>query len=197
MARPKGAEAAGRLAVRVDRRSLLRLVAGFAVGLAVWLVFAAPYERSMALAAEALLRTFERPPVTRLDASRGEIIVDRADFPEASPRPGLPAGDLHFNFVLLCALFAMAPRPLSSGNFGRFWAAAALLWVVHVLALVVQVESVYATRLGPWSDAHYGAVARNLWAGGFHFYQIAGRFAAPFALWWALGRPQEPPQHNP
>jgi hypothetical protein len=91
----------------------------------------------------------------------------------------------------------MAPRPLSSGNFGRFWAAAALLWVVHVLALVVQVESVYATRLGPWSDAHYGAVARNLWAGGFHFYQIAGRFAAPFALWWALGRPQEPPQHNP
>jgi hypothetical protein len=186
MARPRGAEAAGRLAIRVDRRSLLRLAAGFAAGLVVWLVFAAPYERSMAAASEALLRAFENPPVTRLEASRGEIIVDRADFPEASPRPGLPAGDLHFNFVLLCALFAMTPRPLSPGNFGRFWAAAALLWVVHVLALVVQIESVYATRLGPWSEAHYGAVARNLWGGGFHFYLIAGRFAAPFALWWAL-----------
>ena len=81
--------------------------------------FAAPYERSMAAASEALLRAFESPPVTRLEASRGEIIVDRADFPEASPRPGLPAGDLHFNFVLLCALFAMTPRPLSPGNFGR------------------------------------------------------------------------------
>ena len=41
-----------------------------------------------------------------------------------------------------------------------------------------------------WSDAHYGPVARNIWAGGFHFYQIAGRFAAPFTLWWLLERPE-------
>ena len=66
--------------------------------------------------------------------------------------------------------------------------AAALLWVVHVAALVFQVESVYATRLGPWSAEHYGPIARNVWAAGFHFYQILGRFAAPFVLWWALGR---------
>jgi len=194
MARAKDAERSPRLGIRVDRRSLLRLAAGFGVGLAVWFAFAAPYERSMAAAGQVLLRAFEKPPVTRLEASGGEIIVDRSDFPEASPRPGLPAGDLHFNFVLLCALFALTPRPLSPGHFGRFWAAAALLWVVHVAALAVQVESVYATRLGPWSEAHYGPLARNLWAGAFHFYLIAGRFAAPFALWWALGRPQAPPE---
>jgi len=193
MARPGGPEASGRLAIRVDRRSILRLGGGFVAGLAVWFAFAAPYERSMAAAAQAVLRVFEKPPVTRLEASGGEIIVDRSDFPETSPRPGLPAGDLHFNFVLLCALFAMTPRPLSPSNFGRFWIAAAILWIVQVLALVVQVESVYATRLGPWSEAHYGPVARNLWAGGFHFYLIAGRFAAPFVLWWAVGRPQAPP----
>ena len=56
-----------------------------------------------------------------------------------------------------------------------------------------KIEALYATRLGPWSEAHYGAVARNFWAGGFHFYQVAGRFAAPFVLWWTLekdhGRP--------
>jgi hypothetical protein len=116
--------------------------------------------------------------------------VDRSDFPPSSARPGLPAPDLHFNFVLLCALFAMSPRPLSPKRFGRFWVAAAALWAVHVVALVFQIESLYATRLGPWSQAHYGVVARNFWAGGFHFYQIAGRFAAPFALWWGLGRPK-------
>jgi hypothetical protein len=27
-------------------------------------------------------------------------------------------------------------------------------------------------------------MASNFWATGWHFYLIAGRFAAPFALWW-------------
>jgi hypothetical protein len=72
-----------------------------------------------------------------------------------------------------------------------------MLWAVHVAALVFQVESVYATRLGPWSEAHYGSVARNLWAGGFHFYQIAGRFAVPFVLWWWFGRPTVDPPAPP
>ena len=66
-----------------------------------------------------------------------------------------------------------------------------LLALVHVLAVVFQVEGLYATRLGEWSSAHYGAFARNFWAGGFHFYLVAVRFAAPFALWWALGRNEE------
>jgi hypothetical protein len=143
----------------------------------------------VAIGAEILLRTFESPAVTRLAASDGEIRVDRSDFPPGSPRPGLPAADLHFNFVLLVALFALAPHPLRPRPFLRLWAAAGVLWVVHVVALVFQVESVYATSLGPWSEAHYGAVGRNFWAGGFHFYQIAGRFAIPFVLWWWFGRP--------
>jgi len=172
---------------RLDGRTAARLIAGFAAGLAFWLAFAAPYEKTVAAAATFLLRAFERPAVTSLAAPGGEIRVDRADFPPASPRPGLPTADLHFNFVLLATLFALAPHPLEPRRFGRFWLAAACLWGIHVLALVFQVESIYATRLGEWSQAHYGALARNLWAGGFHFYQIAGRFAAPFALWWAFG----------
>jgi hypothetical protein len=27
-----------------------------------------------------------------------------------------------------------------------------------------------------------------VWAAGWHFYLIAGRFAAPFALWWSFGK---------
>jgi hypothetical protein len=190
MARARGADGARAVPFRLDGPALLRLVLGFAAGLFIWFAFAAPYERSLALAAGLLLRTFESPAVTTLSSSPGEIQVDRADFPPDSPRPGIPAGDLHFNIVLVCALFALARHPLSARNVGRFWLAAALLWGVHVAALVFQVEALYATRLGPWSEAHYGGLTRNFWAAGFHFYQIAGRFAVPFVLWWGLGRPE-------
>jgi hypothetical protein len=175
--------------IRLDAAAALRVTAAFAAGLVIWFAFAAPYERTLATAAELAISAFERPAATTLVASGGEIRVERSDFPPDSPRPGLPAADLHFNFALLAALFALPPHPLRLQNFARFWAAAALLWAVHVAALVFEVESVYATRLGPWSAEHYGAVARNVWAAGFHFYLILGRFAAPFVLWWMLGRP--------
>jgi hypothetical protein len=135
-----------------------------------------------------LTNVFESPDVTRLSAGNGEFLLDRRDFPPGSARPGLPAPDIHFNFVLLAALFAMDPHPLEGRHLVKFLSAAGVLWIVHVLALVFQVQSVYATGLGAWSDAHYGKVSRNFWAAGWHFYQIAGRFAAPFALWWFFGR---------
>lgn len=187
MGRKKGAGPPAGARLKLDGRAAARLALGFGAGLAFWLAFSAPYEKSVAGAATFLMRLFERPAVTSLAAPGGEFRLDRSDFPPASPRPGLPAADLHFNFVLLAALFALAPHPLEPRRFGRFWIAAGCLWAIHVAALVFQVEAVYATRLGAWSDAHYGAIARNLWAGGFHFYQIAGRFAAPFALWLAFG----------
>ena len=179
---------------RFDARVALRMAAGFAAGLVFWLVFSPPYERAVATGAGILLRLIEHPSVTALGASGGEFRVDRSDFPPASPRPGLPAADLHFNFVLLATLFAITPRPLAPSRFARFWIAALLLYAIHVVALVLQVEALYATRLGPWSEAHYGAVARNLWAGAFHFYQVAGRFAAPFVLW--LGLSASPPSEG-
>jgi hypothetical protein len=120
-----------------------------------------------------------------LDAIAGTVRVNRLDFPPASPRPGLPAGDIHFNFVVLTGLFALE-RSFSSKTITRILLASALLAAVHVLALLFEVKAVYATRLGTWSSAHYGSFARNFWAGGFHMYLIAGRFAAPFAIWWGL-----------
>lgn len=164
------------------RRALLRVAIGFLLGLAFWYAFSQPYERLLAFAAEPLLRVFERPAVTRLSAASGEILVDRSDFPPAAPRPGLPAADLHFDFVILAALFGLSPPR----RVPRAAAAVAILFVVHVIALCCQVESLYATRLGAWSAANYGAFARNFWSTSFHIYQIAGRFAAPFAIWWPL-----------
>ena len=169
-------------------RAALRGLAGFLLALAFWFGFSRPYERAIAGGAQALINLFESPDVTRLQPGNGEILLDRRDFPPGSARPGLPGPDIHFNFVLLVTLFALDRKPLRGEHVSRFLAAAAALFFVHVVALVFQVHSVYATRLGAWSEANYGPVARNFWAAGFHFYQIAGRFAAPFAIWWLFGR---------
>jgi hypothetical protein len=172
-------------------RAALRGLVGFVLALAFWFGFSRPYERTLAAGAQTLTNLFESPDVTRLVPGKGEILLDRRDLPPGSARPGLPATDIHFNFVLLAALFAMDPHPLASAHVTRFLAAAVSLWAIHVLALVLEIHSVYATSLGAWSQAHYGTVARNLWATGWHFYLIAGRFAAPFALWWLFGRREE------
>ena len=172
-------------------RALLRGFVAFLLALAFWFGFSRSYEKTLAAGSQALSNLFESPDVTRLDANGGEILLDRRDFPPGSARPGLSGPDIHFNFVLLVALFALDPRPLRGAHVARFLAAAAALWVIHVLALIFQVHSVYATSLGAWSGANYGRAARNFWAAGWHFYLIAGRFAAPFALWWFFGRREE------
>jgi hypothetical protein len=171
-----------------DSRAVIRLLLGFLVALGVWFLFAPAYERAVAPAAEFLIRLGERPGVTRLEAPGGEFLVNRADFPPGAPHPGLPAPDLHFKFVLLVAFFALSPRHWRGDRVARLLLALFCLYLIHVVFLAFQVQSVYATSLGAWSAAHYGAAARNFWAAGFHFYQIAGRFAAPFAIWWPFGR---------
>lgn len=171
---------------RIGRAAIARALAGFALALAFWFGFRAAYEGVLAAAGESILRATERPAVTRLEARDGEILVERADFPPGAPRPGLPAADLHFNLVLLAALFALDPHPLGGRRVAAFLLACLALFAVQTAALVFQVRSVYATALGAWSAAHYGSAARNFWTGGFHFYEVAGRFAAPFAIWWWL-----------
>ena len=175
----------------LTKRAILRGVVGFLVALAFWFGFSRTYERVVAAAGQAITNVFESPDVTRLRAEGSHVVVDRRDFPPGSARPGLPAPDIHFNFVLLGALFAMDPRPFRGPHVVRFLAAAGVLFAIHVLAIVFQVQSVYATNLGAWSEAHYGKFASNFWAAGWHFYLIAGRFAAPFALWWLFGRREE------
>lgn len=167
-------------------RSLARATAGFVAGAAIWVGLASPYHRIVAAPAELLIRTFESPPLTRLLAQGREILVQREDFPPAAAEPGIPADDLDFNIAILTALFATARRPFSDAGLRRLGLALAILWATHVAAVVAAVESLYATSFGPWSTAHYGFVARNIWATANHFYRIAGMFAIPFALWWAL-----------
>ena len=85
MARAAAAEPP-RPRLRLDGAAAARLAAGFALGLAFWFAFSAPYERAVAAGAQTLTRLVERPATTSLAASEGEFRLDRSDFPADSPR---------------------------------------------------------------------------------------------------------------
>jgi hypothetical protein len=168
--------------------NLAKGAAGFLAGFIVWWALSSPYARLLASVSETLMRLAERPPVTRLAADGTELVIDRDDFPRASPRPGLLLMDLTANIIVLTTLFAVTRHPVSDRNMIGLLLGSLSLVVVHVIAVIVNVESIYALRLGAWSERNYGPVARNLWGAGAHFYSVVGVFGTAFALWW-LFRP--------
>jgi hypothetical protein len=145
---------------------------------------------------EPLIRIAERPPVTRLIADGTDLTIHRTDFRRGSPRPGLVLMGLTSNIILLTTLFAVNRQPLSDRNVSGLALASLALVVIHVAAVVINVQSIYALQLGPWSERHYGAVARNVWGAGAHFYSVIGAFGSVFALWW-LFRPSPLPTSDP
>jgi len=173
--------------------NLAKGAAGFVLGLALWWGLSTPYARLLATVTEPLIRMVERPAVTRLIAGGTDLTIDRDDFPRSSPRPGLTLMDLTANIVLLTTLFAVARRPISDRNIVGFLLASVALVAVHIGAIIVNVESIYALRLGPWSQRNYGPFARNFWGAGAHFYSLIGVFGAGFALWWLFRPSNEVP----
>jgi hypothetical protein len=168
--------------------ALAKGAAGFLAGVVLWWALASPYARLLASVSESLMRLAERPPVTRLAADGTELVIDRDDFPRASPRPALLLMDLTANIIVLTTLFAAARRPFADRNIVGLLLAILSLVAVHVIAVIVNVQAIYALRLGAWSERNYGSVARNIWGAGAHFYSVVGVFGAAFALWW-LFRP--------
>jgi hypothetical protein len=175
----------------VQRKRLLiavRAIAGLLLGILLWWGFSPPYTEVLAALAEPIVRALERSPVTRLRPMGGEIIISRADFRPGTSRPVISAAHLTANIILLTALFAANAKPLALRNVAGFAQAALILVLIHILAVVVNVQSIYAWDLGEWSARNYGIVARTFWEGAMHFYTLAGSFGSAFLLWWLISR---------
>ena len=176
---------------RIDWRLVLKGLAGFVAGVALWAFLTPVYDRFIAAAAEKLIRAFEKPPVTQLrPQDDGYTTVDREDFDKRSKqRPAMPIKDLTFNIALLTALFAAARRTFSDRNMGGFLLAALCLTLTHVLGAVFEVMSIYVSKLGMWSTVNYSSVERNVWGVLNHFYRLVLMYAIAFALWWVFRDP--------
>jgi hypothetical protein len=164
------------------------------VGLAAWVLLSPAYDRVVAAGAQAVIRTFEKPKVTKLKTGTDEYVtIERADFDPRSKRPGIPVRDLTFNIALLTALFAASKRPFSDRNIGGFLIALVLLTFTHIFGAICEVMAIYVAKLGMWSTVHYSDFERNIWGVLNHFYRLVLMYAFSFALWWIFRDPNAEP----
>lgn len=166
------------------RSFLRRLPAGLLAGMLLWLVLCRPVlDIGVTKLAEVLIRSFEYPRVTRLVVDDHRVEVHRADFRSGSGIPSIPLTEIHFNTIVLLALYFSLARPFRPRHLERLFMAWATLYVTQSLNLLFHVKTLYALNLGEWSQVHYSEFSRNLWAFLQYFTDLPGRFSFPFLVW--------------
>ena len=165
---------------------LRRLAVGLAAGILVWGIARPALDAVVTGGAEILLRAFEVPRVTRMVAVDHRAEVRRADFRSDSALPTVPLTPVHFNTVVLIALYLSLPRPFSRRRLERLLMGATVLYLTQVLNVWLHVKWIYATGLGEWSLAHTSDLWRNVVGFLRYFADLPGRFAAPVVIWLAF-----------
>lgn len=165
---------------------LLRLGLTLVISVLVWLGVRPLLDGLVAGGAEVLLRAFEVPRVTRLVPVDHRAEVRRSDFRSDSALPTVPLTEIHFNTVVLLALYLSLPKPWSRRQLERLFMGATLLYCTQVLNLWLHVKWIYATGLGEWSLANASDVWRNVIGFLRYFFDLPGRFSFPVVIWLAF-----------
>jgi hypothetical protein len=162
---------------------LRRLPVAAVAALVVWALLRPALDGAVCGFAELLIRAYEYPKVTRLVAVDHVAEVRRADLRTDSAIPTVALTSIHFNTIVLLALFLALPRPWSSRQLQRLLMGWSLLYLSQALNLLFHVKFMYASGLGSWSAQHYSDIARNVFGYLQYFTDLPGRFAFPFAIW--------------
>jgi hypothetical protein len=171
-------------ATRLIRNILLWIVPVWLV----WTVLTPAYNHALKTAAERLLLLSESPNVTNLLLQDTHAVhIRRRDFPPSRSVVGSTrVTDLHFNLVLLAALFLAVPDVPWRQRLANLGWAVLIAVFFHLLLLFFWVKFVYATQLGAWSLAHYGPVSRNFFGLGKHLLDLPFKLSLPLILWAAF-----------
>lgn len=161
---------------------LVRFVLGLALGLALWVATASPYNGLVASGTETLLGLDSRFADAEVSAgkSRMTVLSPGGAFPTAI----LPVAQLTYNVILLVGLFASNDRPWRRRNVLALLVSLLLIAGLHPVGAFATAESTYANQLDAWSEAHYGNLAAGAWRIAEMFYRLVGMFGAVFVCWW-------------
>ncbi len=170
-------------AVRFIRNVVLWLIPVWAL----WTLLTPGYNRFLMAASGNLVRLTERPDRTDVLAhpeNEHMAYVSRRDFPPARRLVHqFRMTDVHFHLVLLGALFLAVPGISWRDRLANLGQALLITIFFDLLVVFFIVKAFYATALGPWSVANYGAFARNFYGLGRHLLNLPFKLALPFLLW--------------
>jgi hypothetical protein len=163
----------------------LRFLVGAALGIALWWTCTPQYHRALALATTALVRLDGRlRPAVLVPQERAIFVTSATPLPTAT----IPADQLTYNVILLLGLFAANPRPVSMKNLRALGIAAAVVFAMQCVGLLISIESTYALRQAAWSAQHYSEAAGKFWLTAELVFRTVGMFGVVFACWWASDR---------
>jgi hypothetical protein len=151
----------------------------------LWMGMTSVYNRFLLGSAQNLVRLTEYPSVTTLmRKDKHFAYISRSDFTDARFLVhSFRVTDVHFHLIMLGVLFLAVPAiPWRRRLENLGWAFLITIFF-DIFLIFFYVKSTYATQLGPWSLAHYGAFARNFWGQSAHVLDLAFKFALPFILW--------------
>ncbi|MCH9651431.1 MAG: hypothetical protein K0U98_24610 [Deltaproteobacteria bacterium] len=153
----------------------------------VWILLTQFYNRFLTISAENLLHLTETPDITQLHPhakDRHYITVSRGDFPPARSKVySIRVTDIHYHLILLGALFLATPGVPLRKRFSNLGWAILITIFFDMILLFFWVKFAYATQLGSWSVANYGAFWRNFFGLGKHLLDLPFKLALPLALW--------------
>lgn len=167
----------------VARSFLKRLPLTLIIAMLVWLAIRPVLDSAVTGLAETLVRAFEYPRVTRLESIDHRARVYRTDFRSDSSIPTVPLTEIHFNTIVLLALFLALPNRFTRKNLERLLMAWSLLYLTQTLNLFFHVKCLYALGLGEWSEQTYSSFSRNFYGFWRYFTDLPGRFSFPFVFW--------------
>jgi hypothetical protein len=151
----------------------------------LWVLATPVYNRQLLRTAGGILHLIERPVVTDLlPKGNDDAYIVRRDFPPARALVyPFRVSDLHFHLILLAALFLGVPGIPWRDRLGNLAIAAVITVGYDILLVIFYVKFAYATQLGAWSLANYGALARNFYGLGKHLLDLPFKLALPLVLW--------------
>ena len=151
----------------------------------LWLLVAPVYNRFLLGSAQNLVHLTEYPSVTDLLRKDNHFAyVSRRDFPPATSLVhSFRVTDVHFHLIMLGVLFLAVPAVPWRRRLANLGWAFLITVFFDIFLIFFFVKFTYATQLGAWSLAHYGAFARNFWGLAYHVLDVAFKFALPFLLW--------------
>jgi hypothetical protein len=164
------------------RTFIRRLAPMLLLAMLVWGLLRPALDTAVSASAQVLIRAFEYPRVTRLVATEHRAEVRRTDL-TTSKVPTVALTEVHFNTIVLLALFLSLPGPLSRHRLERLFMGWCVLLLTQTLNLVFHVKCIYAFDLGQWSLQSYSELARNVYGFLRYFTDLPGRFSFPFLIW--------------